>query len=194
MELILASASPRRRELLARIVDRFLVIPSTCEEPEGGDPRDRVLRGACTKAREVAERHAGVILGADTLVVLEEQVLGKPCSRDEARWMLDRLSGREHAVLTGLCVVSTWTGEEVHAVEETFVRFRELADDEIARYVESGEADDKAGAYGVQGRAAVFVEGIRGDFYNVVGLPLVRTRETLRALLRADRPAGGEER
>jgi len=174
MELILASASPRRRELLARIADRFLVVPSRCEEPKDGDPRDRVLRGACTKAGEVAERRAGVILGADTVVVLDGQVLGKPRSRDDARQMLARLSGREHVVLTGLCVISSWTGEEVHAVEETFVHFRDLTGDEIAQYVDSGEADDKAGAYAIQGAAAVFVDRIRGDFYNVIGLPLCR--------------------
>jgi len=174
MTLVLASASPRRRELLARVVDDFLIVPSRCDEPSDGPPRERVVRAASAKVRDVAERRAGVIVGADTLVIVGEEVLGKPRSRDEARRMLEGLSGREHRVVTGVCVLSTWTGVEIQAVEETAVRFRDLELEEIERYVDTGEADDKAGAYAIQGRAAAFVDRIRGDFHNVMGLPLCR--------------------
>jgi len=180
MTLILASASPRRRELLGRITSDFLVIPSVGDEPTDGDPEARTLIAARAKAHEIARQHRGVVIGADTVVVLDDDVLGKPSSRDEAVEMLTRLSGKEHRVLTGVCVVSTWTGEERTAVEETWVRFRDLERPEILSYVETGESDDKAGAYGIQGRAALFVEGIRGDFYNVMGLPLARLALLLR--------------
>jgi len=172
MTIVLASASPRRKELLARIVDEFLIVPSRCEEPVAGPPRERVVHAASAKARDVAERHVGVIIGADTLVVLGEKVLGKPRSRDEARRMLETLSGREHAVVTGLSVLSTWTGVAIRAAEETAVRFRDLESGEIERYLDTGEADDKAGAYAIQGGAGAFVDRICGDYHNVMGLPL----------------------
>jgi len=174
MTIVLASASPRRKELLARIVDEFLIVPSRREEPVEGKPRERVVHAASAKARDIAERHVGVIIGADTLVILGKEVLGKPRSRDEARRMLEALSGREHAVVTGLCVLSTWTGAETRAAEETVVRFRDLESDEIERYLDTGEGDDKAGAYAIQGRAGAFVDRIAGDYYNVMGLPLCR--------------------
>ncbi len=174
MTLILASTSPRRRELLGRITSDFVVVPSRAEEPSEGGPRERVLGAARAKAHDVASRRPGVVIGADTVVVLDGDVLGKPGSRLEARRMLERLSGREHTVVTGVCVLSTWTGEERVAVEETIVRFRRLSADEIERYVKTGECDDKAGAYAIQGRAGLFVDRICGDVFNVIGLPLCR--------------------
>jgi len=174
MTLLLASASPRRRELLARITNDFLVAPSRAAEPTDGSPGERVLSAAKAKAHAVGRDHAGVIIAADTVVVLDGDVLGKPTSREDAAQMLRRLSGHEHSVVTGLCVLSTWSGEERSSVEETLVRFRDLAADEIERYVDSGEPDDKAGAYAIQGKAAVFVERICGDYYNVMGFPLCR--------------------
>ncbi|MGB2982284.1 MAG: Maf family protein [Candidatus Bipolaricaulia bacterium] len=174
MTLILASASPRRKELLSRITSDFIVVPSLGDEPTDGPPRERALSSARAKAHDVSERHSGVIIGADTVVVLEGDVFVKPESRSDARRMLERLRGREHVVITGLCVVSTWSGEERTAVEETHVRFRELSAEEIADYLATGEGDDKAGAYGIQGRAALLIDHIRGDVYNVMGLPLCR--------------------
>lgn len=156
------------------------MVPSVAEEPTCGDPRERVLKGARAKAHEVSARHQGVIIAADTLVIVDGAVLGKPKSRDDAKRMLETLSGREHSVLTGLCVISTKSGEERSAVEETLVWFRELGTDEIEGYLASGEPEDKAGAYAIQGRAALFVERICGDFYNVVGLPLCRLGFLLR--------------
>lgn len=180
MSLILASTSPRRRELLSRITSDFVVVPSFGEEPTTGDPRERVLKGACAKAQDAAIRHEGVIIAADTLVVVDEAALGKPESRDDARRMLETLSGREHSVLTGLCVLCTQSSEERSAVEETLVRFRTLESAEIEAYLASGEPDGKAGAYAIQGRAALFVERICGDYFNVMGLPLCRLGLLLR--------------
>ena len=182
MRIILASGSPRRTELLPRLVDSFDVIPSDVVEPTEGAPEDRVLSGARLKAHDVASRHRGMVIGADTLVAIGDRVLGKPSSREEAREMLRELSGREHRVLTGLCVLSGWSGEELTSLEETVVRFRLLGEGEIDAYLATGEGDDKAGAYAIQSRAALFVEGIRGDFYNVMGLPLCRLGLMLREM------------
>jgi septum formation protein len=180
VKLILASASPRRRELLARLTDAFVVEPPRVAEAQTGDPRSRAMATASAKARDVAGRSDGVVVAADTVVAIGEETLGKPASAAEAAEMLRRLSGREHRVITALCVLDTASGREVSAVEETFVKFRALDEEEIEEYVRSGEPLDKAGAYGIQGRAALFVEGIRGDFYNVVGLPLQRLGLLLR--------------
>lgn len=182
MQVILASASPRRRELLRRLFATFEAIPSAVSEPVDGSPHDRALEGAIRKAHDVARRHRGLIVGADTLIALDGLALGKPTDRAEAAGMLAALSGREHQVLTGICVLSTWTGAERTAVETTSVLFRDLADEEIAAYLDTGEADDKAGAYAIQGRGALFVERIEGDFYNVMGLPLCRLGVLLRSM------------
>ena len=182
MRIILASGSPRRAELLPRLIDTFDVIPSQAIEPTDGLPEERVVSGARVKAHDVAAHERGVIIGADTLVAIGDRALGKPATRRHAREMLHALSGREHRVLTGLCVLSSWSGEEQTDVVETIVRFRLLSEAEIDAYLATGEADDKAGAYGIQGRAAPFIEGIRGDFYNVMGLPLCRLGLMLREM------------
>ncbi len=182
MRLILASSSPRRIELLSRISSNFIAIPSDIDETASGPPEVRVLALARAKAEEIATRHHGVVIGADTIVVLGDEVLGKPASRTAARGMLRRLSGRIHRVLTGIYIVSTFTGESREACEETEVRFRELAADEIEWYLDTGEYTDKAGAYGIQGKGAILVAGIRGDYFNVMGLPLCRLYLMLRSL------------
>jgi len=187
MRLILASESPRRKQYLALLTSDFDVVRSDAPETNEGTPEERVEANARAKATAVAVVRDGVILGADTVVEVDGDVLGKPTSAEGARRMLHRLSGRAHRVLTGLCVVNTQTGAERSAVEETVVRFRKLTDAEIEDYLETGEAWDKAGAYGIQGHAAPFVEGILGDYYNVVGLPLCR----LSLLLREVGFAGG---
>ena len=138
---------------------------------EGDDPAVNAL----AKARAVAAAHDGeaaVVLGADTEVVLDGEVLGKPATPDEAAAMLRRLSGRTHAVVTAYALVDCRTGDEVVRAVETAVTFRPLADDEIGAYVATGEPLDKAGAYGIQGRGAVLVERIDGDYFAVVGLPV----------------------
>ena len=180
MSIILASKSPRRQALLARITNDFVVIPSHAEESTSGTPREQVLTSARSKARAVGETHAGVILGADTVVVLGEHVMGKPRSREEAGGMLRSLSGNTHVVLTGLHLWNTTEDIEREFCAETEVRFRAISEREIEWYLDSGEYSDKAGAYAIQGRAAVFIESIVGEYTNVMGLPLCELSRLLR--------------
>lgn len=172
--VVLASGSPRRRELLEQMgVAEFEVLPAKGEEtaPEGLTPDKLVEQLALQKAKEVfALRKDCTVIGADTVVVLDGHVLGKPRDGEDAVAMLTALSGRSHEVYTGMAVLS---GAQVltHA-ECTRVEFRPLSEAEIRAYVATGEPLDKAGAYGIQGKACVFIRGIAGDYYNVVGLPV----------------------
>ena len=177
MAIILASASPRRRELLEMLgVNNLTIIPARGEEhaPEGAAPDEAVIAISRGTALEVAEQCApgDVIIAADTIVCLDGDILGKPHTAEEAGDMLRRLSGREHEVYTGVTVMKD--GGIHCGAERTSVRFRALTPGEIAAYVATGEPMDKAGAYGAQGRGSLFVEGITGDFFNVMGLPLCR--------------------
>lgn len=176
MQIILASASPRRQELLRQVGLTFRVEPSLVDEniAEPLSPAELVEHLALIKAKEVAARHPeAIVLGADTIVVVDGAVLGKPADRAAAIAMLERLADREHLVMTGVALVQ---GERVLVShEETAVRFGPLTREQIERYVDSGEPMDKAGAYGIQGRAAGLIESISGDYFNVVGLPLYRT-------------------
>lgn len=183
--LILASASPRRQELLQLIGLPFEVIPSDFDEStlELWPPDRHVLDSAAAKSENVAVRiEDGVIIGADTIVVVDQEVLGKPADEYHARRMLRMLSGRSHYVYTGVCAVRREDGETVKAVRDfvrTEVRFCALSDAVIDAYVATGEPLDKAGAYGIQERAAVLIEGIVGDYFNVVGLPVYRLSRLL---------------
>lgn len=178
--IILASSSPRRRELLEAVGCDFEVMVSDADEtvPAGTPPEEAVVLLARRKCAAVAalapER---VVLAADTLVAIDGEALGKPSSPEDAAAMLRRLSGREHSVYTGVAVRRG--GREAYSREETRVRFRSLTEGEIERYVESGEPMDKAGAYGIQLRGALLVEGICGDYPNVVGLPLALSARLL---------------
>ena len=179
--LILASGSPRRRELLHMLGLPFrVVVPAVDETRRTSEVPDRyVVRIARDKALAVARQEPGaVVLAADTAVVLRaEEVFGKPHSPEEAVAMLQRLEGRTHQVMSAVAVAQ---GERVeHAIDITDVTFRTLPERTIADYVATGEALDKAGAYAVQGRGAVLVEGIRGDFFGVMGLPLRLALELL---------------
>jgi len=176
LEIVLASASPRRQELLRQVGVSFRVVPSQVDEQvsEPMSPGSLVEHLALAKARDVAAREAGaLVLGADTIVVVDELVLGKPRDRAEAVVMLRALSGRDHQVMTGVALVAG--ARELVGHETTTVRFRPLEQGEIERYVDSGEPMDKAGAYGIQGRAAAMISAIHGDYFTVVGLPLCRT-------------------
>jgi septum formation protein len=189
--LVLASASPRRTELLNRVgiahEVRVSGVPEEADRP-GARPSDVAEAHAAEKALNVASEHRGtLVLGADTVVVVDDEVLGKPEDEADARRMLRRLSGRGHEVITAVALV---LGEESSAAVEllalehvvTRVRFRALRDEEIEAYVASGEPMDKAGGYGIQGRGALLVSGVEGCYFNVVGLPLSRTWELLSAL------------
>jgi septum formation protein len=182
--LVLASQSPRRRQLLERLRIPFSVHPSDAEEviPAGTSPADAVRLLARQKADAVAPSYPEALtLGADTIVVLDDTVLGKPADEDEAMAMLGRLSGRSHTVFTGIALVHAGTERTVAAFESTEVTFAPLRPAEIATYVRTGSPMDKAGGYGIQDDAgALFIEGVRGDYYNVVGLPLHRLYRTLR--------------
>ena len=181
--MILASASPRRRELLQYISPHFAVIATDTDETLPGSipPREGAQLLALRKARAVASEHPrNTVIGADTIVVLDGVIYNKPEDKADAFRMLRALSGREHLVYTGVAVISP-RGERVFS-EETAVRFIELSDGDILAYVETGEPMDKAGAYGIQGGGALFVQSIRGDFYNVMGLPVCRLAGELKGL------------
>ena len=175
-KLVLASASPRRRELLAQAGFAFDVL--TADIPEvrkpGEDPIRFVTRLAREKAEAVAERNKippeTLVLGADTIVLVDDEVLGKPQDAFDAMRMLRLLSGRTHQVITGVCLMKG--RERQRAAEVTFVRFTTLFDEEIEEYIATGEPMDKAGAYAIQGRASRWVPRIHGCYFNVVGLPL----------------------
>ena len=172
-EVVLASASPRRRELLSPFFPNLSVVPPKLLEDSlpGEDPRALVERLALAKARQVASRHPGaLVVGADTVVVLEGEVLGKPSSREEVVDMLTRLSGRWHEVVTGVALV--WRDRHRVSHATTRVRFSSLSAREIEFYAATEEPMDKAGAYGIQGVGGLFVSEIRGSYTNVVGLPL----------------------
>ena len=180
--VILASASPRRRELLSRLCASFAVVPSDIEEGlEGAPSPDAVAALALAKARAVAGRVGeGVVLGADTVVVLDGVALGKPADAEDARSMLRRLRGRAHDVVTGVAVVDAGTGRAESTAVVTRVAMADVADDVIEAYVGSGEPLDKAGAYAIQGRGAALVARFVGSYSNVVGLPLAATARLLR--------------
>lgn len=182
MRLILASTSPRRRELLARLGVRFEVVaPRYDEEIDPSAPPDeQAVRFALGKARSVAEPGA-VVLGSDTLVVVDRTILGKPIDREDARRMLRLLLGHTHRVITAVALCAPGFPDRV-LVEAATVRMRPASDAEIDAYVTSGEPMDKAGAYAAQGAGARFIEAIEGDPSTVIGLPLQKVAAALREL------------
>lgn len=176
-KLILASSSPRRAELMKQIGLNFEIKVSSVDEAllPGLSPPELVERLAESKAAAVArELNDGIVIGADTVVVWREQVLGKPLSEAEAFDMLSKLQGGVHEVFTGVALIDARSGKVLVSHEKTRVFFRAVEEEEISRYVASGEPFDKAGAYGVQGLAAIFIRRLEGCYTNVVGLPLAR--------------------
>jgi septum formation protein len=186
MRLILASASPRRAEILTDAGIAFSVLSSAVDETpfSNEDPSELVQRLANAKADLVAARAVGpaIVIAADTVVVLDGHILGKPRSNDDARHMLEQLSGRTHSVVTGMALVRLPDADRRQFVETTLVHFSPLSAEEISRYLATQEPHDKAGAYGVQGRAGRYIPRIEGCYFNVVGLPLSRLIATLREL------------
>lgn len=171
-QLILASGSPRRRELLGLFGIPFVVRAADIDEAmdPAQSPAHEVAQVSRRKAMAVERGPEDVVVAADTIVVCQGKILGKPHSREDAVSMLRLLSGREHQVMTGCTIL--WEGGQETFTEVTALTFRPLSDEEIQRYVDSGEPMDKAGAYGIQGGAALFCPGIQGDYYNVMGLPV----------------------
>ena len=181
--IILASASPRRKELLEQIGLRFELEPSNYDEEivAGSEPHETARRLSLGKARAAARKHRNaLIIAADTFVVFGDRVLGKPRTDSKAREMLRALSGQAHSVITGFTILDTETGNVLSRSVETRVHMRKLTLKEIESYVRSEEPLDKAGGYAIQGRGAVLVERIEGDYCNVVGLPLSALAESLR--------------
>ena len=196
--LILASKSPRRAEILRNAGFRFEVRATHVDESRRPreSPRHHVQRLAHAKARLVAEqmkrkKRAVVVIGADTMVVVQGKVLGKPSDVKEARRMLKLLSGRTHQVLTGLAILRVPEGAEARHIEATRVRFQKLSKSDIDDYIATGEPFDKAGAYGIQGLGGRFVASIEGCYFNVMGLPLSRVWGMLRELGYGNGGTGG---
>lgn len=175
-KIVLASGSPRRRELLTQIGVRFEVIKAEGEEHiTAADPEEAVKELSMQKAMEVAGKCRGaVVIGADTVVAAEGKILGKPKDREDALRMLKMLQGKSHQVLTGVTVFLGEPGRTVQFAETTKVHVFPMTKEQMEAYADSGEPMDKAGAYGIQGRFAAFVSGIEGDYNNVVGLPVGR--------------------
>lgn len=173
--IILASASPRRADILEALGIRFEVVPSQVDERTLSNeaPTDYIMRIARAKVVEVARKlKTGLVIGADTVVVLEGRLLGKPVDDEDAVQMLKSLAGRWHAVMTGVALYDVSTKRELVDYEKTLVRFAPLGEGEINWYLGTGEHKDKAGAYGIQGKAGLFVEEVAGNYLNVVGFPL----------------------
>lgn len=179
-QIVLASASPRRRELLDLAGISYEVIPSDADEIHAEhdfDPARLTMANAQAKAMRVRNQMPDadhrLVLGCDTVVVLDNDILGKPADREDARRMLTELSGHTHQVVSGVCIINA-QGAPKSFVQTTDVTFYELSPELIESYLDTGEHIDKAGAYGIQSLGSVFVEGINGDYFNVVGLPLAR--------------------
>lgn len=189
MKIILASQSPRRRELLKLIDIPFFLrdIEISEEIYKEEKPQDYVLRMAETKAEEGAKSEENsLVIGADTIVCVDNEILGKPRDQEDAVRILKKIKGRKHLVYTGVSL-NKRKGEKVHSfVEETEVQFADMTDKEILDYIATGEPLDKAGAYGIQDKGALFVKGIKGCFYNVMGLPIRRVYEELNILIEGE--------
>ncbi|MCI7767810.1 MAG: Maf family protein [Oscillospiraceae bacterium] len=180
--IILASASPRRQELLKMAVKDFSICPADVDEtlPENISAENAAEYLAIKKAQAVASSPEHIydsVIGCDTIVVLEGEIMGKPRDINHAREMLTKLSGRVHKVITGVCVCSR--GKQISFSETTEVEFYPLSEKEIEDYIRTGDPMDKAGSYGIQSEGCMLVKGIKGDFFNVVGLPVARLKREL---------------
>ncbi len=184
MDIILASASPRRKGLLSLIYNEFRIIPSDIRELVPRDlPVDRCPEYlACMKAENISRgRERALIIGCDTSVIIEGKILNKPRSTNDARAMMQLLSGKTHQVITGCCLYHL--GRFKSFSEVTDVEFYPLSEEEIEQYIKTSEPYDKAGGYGIQNKGALFIKGIKGDYYNVVGLPVARLKREIQAFL-----------
>ena len=183
MEIILASASPRRREILKNTKLKFEVQKSDIEEVflENESPESMVVRLAYEKAFDVAENNRDkLVIGADTIVVLGDEVLGKPKDEEEAFDMIQKLSNKTHRVITGISLIHLKKGIVVNDYQVSYVTFKDLSEDSIKDYINTKESLDKAGGYGIQGYGALLVDSIQGDYFNIVGLPISKLSDLLK--------------
>ena len=183
MKIVLASQSPRRARLLKKIFSQFKIVPSFFDE--GQIKETRPIEFAKKVARAKAElvtkdiKEPALIVAADTIVILKGKIIGKPKDDRDAFNILTKLAGREQSVVTAFCLINTKTGQKVVDFDESVVKMRQISSAEIRAYAASGEGKDKAGAYAIQGRADQYIEYIKGDYYNVVGLPLNKLKKVL---------------
>lgn len=187
MDIILASASPRRKGLLSMLYSDFRVIPSDIRELVPRDlPVDKCPEYlACLKAESISRgREKELIIGCDTSVLVDGKILNKPRSTNDARTMMHLLSGKTHYVITGCCLYHLGRFQSFSEITE--VEFYPLTEDEIEQYIKSSEPYDKAGGYGIQNKGALFIKGIKGDYYNVVGLPVARLKREIETFLSQD--------
>lgn len=179
-QIILASSSPRRKEILELVGFECTIIPSNKEEIITKEaPEEVVTELALMKARDVAGKvnEPAIIIGADTIVAYKNKILGKPSDTEHAKWMIKELQNDTHQVFTGVAIITP--NKEIHFVQETSVVVNPMTEKEIAEYVATGEPMDKAGAYGIQGKFALYIKEIIGDYYNVMGLPISKIYEVL---------------
>ena len=183
MDIILASKSPRRREILENTKVRFSIKESQIDETIklNESPKDTVKRLAYEKAFDVAKRNTDrLVIGADTIVALDNEVLGKPKDQNEAYQMIKRLSNKTHKVITGISLINLKENKIIKDYVVSFVTFKDLSEDSIKDYINTNESLDKAGAYGIQGYGALLVKNIQGDYFNIVGLPISRLSDLLK--------------
>ena len=183
MKVILASASPRRKEILQNTKLNFDIQKSDIEEVilENESPEDMVVRLAYEKAFDVAKRNTDrLVIGADTIVALDNEVLGQPKDQNEAYQMIKRLSNKTHKVITGISLINLKENKIIKDYVVSFVTFKDLSEDSIKDYINTNESLDKAGAYGIQGYGALLVKNIQGDYFNIVGLPISRLSDLLK--------------
>lgn len=182
MRIILASGSPRRVELLKQFIDEIEIIPSSIEEKISlnDQPKQAVMALAFEKGMQVAQEHPDALVIASDTVVFKDEILGKPENYDDANRMLNQLNDATHDVFTGIALIHLECGLKIVEYERTGVTFNPLSDKMICDYLDTGEPFDKAGAYGIQGHGALLVNGIEGDFFNVMGLPLSKLNAMLR--------------
>lgn len=181
-QIVLASHSPRRKELLESLGLEFLIHPSDFEEKEAHiTPEELALHNAIGKAQSVMRHYKdALIIGVDTVVAFRDHFLGKPKDKEDAKRILRILSNTTHKVITAICIIDTKNGKNVSGIETTLITIDRLEESDIKAYVNSGEGADKAGGYAIQGLGALFCKRIEGDYFNVVGLPIYRLRKLLR--------------
>lgn len=183
MEIILASASPRRKEILQNTKLKFEIEKSDIEEIilENESPEDMVIRLAYEKAFDVAKKNKDkLVIGADTIVALDNEVLGKPKDKQEAYQMIKKLSNKTHKVITGISLINLKENKVIKDYVVSCVTFKDLSEDSIKDYINTNESLDKAGAYGIQGYGALLVDNIQGDYFNIVGLPISKLSDLLK--------------